>query len=159
MGNSTRRLREVQEALRAQNPRLSVDEVVKVAIERYPDDFNEDAEQHKWASARRKTRAIFRSIEAADDEDGPEQMQLALPGIKPPAMFYVPQGDYYVETEQATFPEVEGRLEELDLNIKRARGRRKDWFEKVQYLRPRMPNETITVAEACDPDWAKKEGA
>lgn len=89
---------------------------------------------------------------ALTDDDGSEQSQQALPGLKLPSAIAVRGKDediYYVRADMATWDEVLAGLAEREQNIVRAVIKRDQYQEAVDRLRPWMEHDpACTVADA-----------
>lgn len=129
--------------------RCTVDDVAARAERLYGALIEAESKQLVRERIKDIVRKLLRDLA---DDDGSEQSQQALPGLKLPSAIAVRGKDediYYVRADMATWDEILAGLAEREQNIVRAVAKRDQYLEAVDRLRPWMESDpACTVADA-----------
>jgi hypothetical protein len=139
-------LRECALDLLETESKVSAEHVVKCAYARHGEMFAEETEKMVLDHARKVAADIMRSF---SDDDGGEQ--LTIPGLGFPTAIGVvtPDGNYWVRTDKATWPEIEAGERQRMANVDAAVAKLDSYREGKELVRPYMEHDhSVDVAAA-----------
>lgn len=134
--------------------RADLDQIIEVLESDFADAIAEGFKHHRRQFLRSLINDYCRQsaeYTAAALLGGNDTMQVALPGMEPPAAIAIKDNNrrLYVGYYRATWADLQAGMEERATNISHAQRAFVDYQNKMDYLRPVMEsNQTITVGEA-----------
>lgn len=133
--------------------RVTAPEVLDFALSHYHTELRAAQEQAMRQGFLRQIKQLLKAVAETDGVDTEEPAQLSLPGFLAPIALPVQSesGEYiYINFRKMTWPDLVGALNHRDTNLDRARKRRRDLRQKMDYLRPYMSEDfNVTVEEAA----------
>lgn len=140
------------EELLDERDHVTVDEVARCTLDRYPDAVDDERERLIFEAAQRHAKEALRRL--SDEAESSASSQLRLPDLLLPASIAVlgDAGDYYyVRTDKATWVELQAGEAEREKNLARAQERLDEYRRALDRLRPFMQDDpTATVADAIE---------